>query len=200
MAGVGVRIEGMQPITDKMRKAVATAPRELDKALMRGALLVAGQAQRNVTAGGTGLHVRTGRLRQSIGISLIAPGVARVGTNVIYAAIHEFGGKTKAHIIKPKTAGGILAFKGSASASFIKRETFRLQLLGHGGVTRRSVARRYGVSTSGMVFRREVHHPGSNIPPRPYMRPALQTMRSRVIAEIRKVYAGPLGLGEVGRG
>jgi phage gpG-like protein len=51
------------------------------------------------------LHVQTGRLRRSIhavaGGTDAAPSAA-VGTNVVYAAIHEFGGKTRPHRIEPK--------------------------------------------------------------------------------------------------
>ena len=51
------------------------------------------------------LGVVTGRLRSSIGY-LLRPGAkkmtAEVGTKVEYAAIHEYGGVTRAHTILPK--------------------------------------------------------------------------------------------------
>lgn len=180
MAGVGVKIDGLKALGDKMRATAAALESGLDRAVMRGALLIAGQAQRNVTTagtgagtqrkeGGTGLHVRTGRLRQSIGVSLLGPGVARVGTNVIYAAIHEFGGVIR-------HPGGTAYFPiGARRARWISNAE---------------------AAAHGRDFPRTRAH---NIPirPRPYMRPALNTMRARVVAEIRKVYAGPLGLGEV---
>jgi len=56
---------------------------------------------------------------------------AVVGTNKIYAAIHQFGGKTKAHVIKPK--------------------------------------HKRALSFGGIVVR-QVNHPGSNIPARPFLR------------------------------
>jgi phage virion morphogenesis protein len=43
----------------------------------------------------------TGRLAASI-TSRSTGNQAVVGTNVVYAAIHQFGGKTPAHVIKPK--------------------------------------------------------------------------------------------------
>jgi len=42
-----------------------------------------------------------GQLRDSIRYQADDGGV-RIGTNLIYAAIHQFGGKTRAHVIKPK--------------------------------------------------------------------------------------------------
>ena len=68
---------------------------DVDRALLKAGLLIAAQAQRNVTGGGrstTMLNVRTGRLRRSI--VAVPDGQHRVsiGTNVEYAAIHEFGG------------------------------------------------------------------------------------------------------------
>lgn len=45
--------------------------------------------------------VRTGRLRNSISVKAF-PDRALVGTNVKYAAIHQFGGKTGATVIRPK--------------------------------------------------------------------------------------------------
>lgn len=56
---------------------------------------------------------------------------AVVGTNKIYAAIHQFGGKTAPHVIRPKT----------------KR----------------------ALSFGGIVVR-QVNHPGSDIPARPFLR------------------------------
>jgi phage virion morphogenesis protein len=55
---------------------------------------------------------------------------AIVGTNVIYGAIHQFGGKTKPHVIRARRAKA-LAFGG--------------------------------------ILRKQVNHPGSNIPARPFL-------------------------------
>jgi phage gpG-like protein len=88
------------------------------------------------------LNVRSGRLRRSLHFT---PGgdetnpEASVGTNVEYAAIHEFGGTTKPHIIEAVN-GKTLAF------------------MGKGGK---------------MVFRALVHHPGSVMPERSFLRSAL---------------------------
>lgn len=71
-------------------------------------------------------------------------------SNLVYARIHEFGGTTRPHIIEPKRAN-VLAFGGLVAGSS-----------------------RAGSQMSGTVFARRVRHPGSKIPARPYMRPALE--------------------------
>ncbi|OSI25069.1 phage virion morphogenesis protein [Neisseria dumasiana] len=78
---------------------------------------------------GSGLLQASGRLRNSIAPSSTAT-EAVVGTNVKYAAIHNFGGKTSPHLIKSKN-GKALQFGGR--------------------------------------FAKQVNHPGSNIPARPFM-------------------------------
>ncbi|MYE01471.1 MAG: phage virion morphogenesis protein [Alphaproteobacteria bacterium] len=81
----------------------------------------------------------TGRLRKSITWNRLPDGV-EVGTNVVYAAIHQFGGKTKPRIIRPKRAKA-LAFRVGNVA-------------GGRGVLR---------------FASKVRHPGSRIPARPFL-------------------------------
>jgi phage virion morphogenesis protein len=70
-----------------------------------------------------------------------------VGANKVYAAIHQFGGKTKAHVIKPRRKKA-LWFPGAGS----------FLAAGRGG---------------GAVFvehpLKSVNHPGSKIPARPYL-------------------------------
>lgn len=58
------------------------------------------------------LKNQTGRLRRSITPNVFTSGTAIIGevsTNVEYAAIHEYGGKTPPHVILPKH-GRALAF------------------------------------------------------------------------------------------
>lgn len=71
----------------------------------------------------------SGRLAASIVSSSDNDG-AVVGTNVKYAAIHQFGGQTRAHLIKPRNKKA-LAFGGKVM--------------------------------------KQVNHPGSNIPARPFL-------------------------------
>lgn len=88
------------------------------------------------------LKRRTGRLATSIKTKVVDKGnVLEVmfGSNVPYAAIHELGGTTKPHVIRPK-----------------RKEALKFSF---GGKT---------------VFAKVVNHPGSKIPARPYMAPAIE--------------------------
>lgn len=113
------------------------------------------------------LTIRSGRLERSVkivaprrvGDSIIA-GLEAGGLNVPYAAIHEFGGKTKAHVIEPLKAQ-ILAWKGIGPALPARsRATGRLRKARGGG--------------GFWIFARKVNHPGSNIPARPYVGPGVE--------------------------
>jgi phage gpG-like protein len=83
---------------------------------------------------------------------------AIIGPNVIYAAIHEFGG-----VIKPKKAGGSLVFKPSKFSTASRNV--------------RGASTEYSKRESGddLVFARKV-----TIPARPYMHPALDQETPRV--------------------
>ena len=72
----------------------------------------------------------TGRLASSI-TGYSDAHTATVGTNLAYAAIHQFGGKTRPHVIRPRN-GKALRFNGR--------------------------------------FAKQVNHPGSVIPARPFLR------------------------------
>lgn len=70
----------------------------------------------------------TGRLKNSI-VAEHTNNSAKVGTNVEYAAIHQYGGKTKPHVIMPKTAkalkfNGVFAKKVNHPGSNIPARPF----------------------------------------------------------------------------
>ena len=82
---------------------------------------------------------------------------AIIGPNVIYAAIHEFGG-----VIKPKKAGGFLVFKPSKFSNATRQV--------------RGEDTEYSKREAGdLVFAKKV-----TIPARPYMHPALDQETERV--------------------
>jgi len=82
---------------------------------------------------------------------------AVIGPNVVYAAIHEFGG-----VIKPKKAGGFLVFKPSKFSNATRQV--------------RGEDREYSKRETGdLVFAKKV-----TIPARPYMHPALDQETERV--------------------
>lgn len=73
-----------------------------------------------------------------------------------YLAIHEYGGVTRPHDILPVNAMA-LAFFGRGSAQF-----------------------RPGAATGPLVFAKAVHHPGSVMPERSYLRYALAQRRGAI--------------------
>lgn len=78
--------------------------------------------------------IGTGALMKGIHYKTDELGVTVMTSKLPYAAIHNFGGETKPHIIRAKNAKAIPLKIGGAT-----------------------------------IFRKEVHHPGSKIPARPYM-------------------------------
>lgn len=101
----------------------------------------------------SGLHVRSGALINSVAASKkitndghgnVTGEIGSVG--VPYARIHEFGGTTRPHVIRPRNAS-VLAFQKNGQD----------------------------------VFARFVNHPGSKIPARPYLAPALKTKQEEIL-------------------
>ncbi len=88
-----------------------------------------------------------------------------------HARIHELGGQTRPHDIRPKNTKALHFFTGGGSAGGF-----------HG----------YGAAE---VFAAVVHHPGSKIPERSYLRRALRESQAAVRAEIRAavIEAAPFG-------
>lgn len=113
------------------------------------------------------LKRRSGMLMNSIGNSktvddengLIVGSIGPVG--VVYAAIQEFGGQTRPHIIRPRYKK-FLRF-ASSSGQFMTIKGRRLK------------------TNTIYAFAKEVHHPGSKIPARPYLRPALLKSREKIM-------------------
>jgi HK97 gp10 family phage protein len=72
---------------------------------------------------GQALKTQTGTLQRSINYQLQDEGdriAATVGTNVVYAGIHEYGGTTRAHVIEARQ-GKALAFQMGGQDVFFKR-------------------------------------------------------------------------------
>lgn len=91
-------------------------------------------------ASGRVLQARSGRLARSIQERVEVQGLTLRGTvssDVPYAGIHEFGGKTRPHMIRP-----------------VRARVLHFQVSGRD------------------VFTATVHHPGSRIPERSYIRTA----------------------------
>lgn len=138
---------GLKRLPGELLKAVQASARRIDKA-----------AKLNLS--NKSLHVRSGTLRSSVRTEIDRARLeGTVGTNVVYAKIHEYGGTTKPHRIEPRNAKA-LRF---ATAMSIKTKK----------------ATRY-------AFVQYVNHPGSRIPARPWLRPAYESERDAIINEFQQ--------------
>lgn len=115
-----------------------------------------------------GLRTISGQLRSSYRAS--APVIdsdegisGAIGSNVVYAAIQEFGGQTRPHDIVARNAKA-LAFN-PGTGKFFGAPEFGAALRGSRGNFRKLKAQLF-VDENGIIFRRKVHHPGSDIPAR----------------------------------
>ena len=95
---VSVSVEDLDKLKNDMRRAAKELPRQIYLALVKATRLVQTTARRDYLSGPRPqkLGVVTGTLRRSIGAIVRMArneGVGEVGTNVIYAAIHEFGNR-----------------------------------------------------------------------------------------------------------
>jgi len=101
----------MEQLQDKVQRWMRIAPQQLKEALLKGAKLVTKEAQSKHLSGpkmprGVGdltnatLAVQSGRLRRSINENVEVSKnrvIARVGSNVIYAKVHEKGLTVRGH-------------------------------------------------------------------------------------------------------
>lgn len=107
-----VKVEGLDKLIEKL--TLATAEETLNPALLRGGYFLKQWISENrfITGGGSGktnprkLTSRSGNLLGSIAVTTRQKFEVILGTNKVYARIHEFGG-----VISPG-AKGFLAWKG----------------------------------------------------------------------------------------
>lgn len=168
--GLTITIRGTDAVLAKLAKKPAQLRRAIGLGLRDGALLVLRRASENLT--GKVLNVQTGRLRQSLQLfSRPDEGIAGVGTNVVYASIHEYGGRTRAHLIEP-----------------VNRLALRMVARNFVGPLRRTKKGKLfkRQSAGAFIFRETVHHPGSVMPARPYLRPALRESVPEIQAGIER--------------
>lgn len=97
---VSFQVRGTERLVAKLSAAAGALPDALGKAAWRGAQRIQATAKKKVS--GPVLKVRTNRLRSSIQTKQLDRLAAAVGTDVVYAAIHEFGGRIPAHMVKPR--------------------------------------------------------------------------------------------------
>lgn len=146
--GIVVKVDATRAILKLGRVPEAT------RAAVRGEVVSLTQALaqlvREKLSGGV-LNVQSGRLLNSIRSQMIENPTSVYGKvstqGVPYAAIHEYGGVTRPHDIRPVNAGA-LWWEGAAHPVKL------------------------------------VHHPGSKIPERSYMRSSLAEMQDDIVARL----------------
>jgi len=153
-------ITGASELADWARQAAAKTRGAIMRGVTKGALLVEARAKKIVYQGHPEhLKSGTGHLRQSLTHELQPSNLlAYVGTNVKYAAIHEFGGE-----IKPQGHPFLAIPVGDMKGSPRDHEELRFQPTAKGGVLLDKADKLQ------YVLRRSV-----TIPARPYIGPALQ--------------------------
>jgi phage gpG-like protein len=118
-------VSSVQVHDERLKRVLANLngdwPRLQEMLLRRYAEEVGKNARSNVT-GGNPLHVRTGRLRGSIGYEFRGDDTVAVGTNVHYGKYHEFGNGVPQ---RPWLGPALNTFAGSARQDSIGRSVLR---------------------------------------------------------------------------
>jgi phage gpG-like protein len=163
-----VRIIGGDAVAKAIRTLGQEAAREIDEEAGRAAEDLRGTVRRKLS--GDVLNVRTNELRNSITVNRTPDG-REVGTNVVYATIHEYGGT-----IEPQNAQNLSIPIGDREGSPTKHTD--LSFIMPGGT-------KLLVDESGKaqyVLVEEVE-----IPKRPYMAPSLDERRPIIIKRMKQL-------------
>lgn len=158
---LSITIVGDREISAKLAKMPAAVHAALLVKMHALTLMLQGYIQQSKLSGQV-LKVKTGALRRSIFQEVTDRASAVVGRvyssgDVKYAAIHEFGGQTKAHIIRPRKAEALSFMMGGRR-----------------------------------IFASEVHHPGSKMPVRSFMRTGLADKAGIIERELKRTVVGAL--------
>jgi phage gpG-like protein len=148
---ISVALTGDQALADRLSAMPGALHDGIGRAIARLNIALQAKVQQNLS--GDVLNLRTGALRASITVDAgeDATGLSgRVGSDLPYAAINEFGGQTPAHDIEVRKAKALAFMLGGK-----------------------------------LVFARHVHHPGSRIPARSFLRSALDDMAPDIAAELQ---------------
>lgn len=125
---IKIFVKGLEQFTreaDRLADLKKRMPLKIERIANRFALRVVRTSKEKYLSGPRPekLGVGTGHLRSSIRAVVERKDNSvdiRVGTDVPYARIHEEGGKTPAHLILPKKAGGVLTFMKNGRRIFVK--------------------------------------------------------------------------------
>lgn len=121
-----IELKGDSELVARLDAAPATVRRELTREITAIVLLLEGHIK-NTKLSGQVLHVRSGDLRRSVHAVLpvvqtatgVTGKVAQSG-DVKYGAIHEFGGRTPAHVIEAKNGKALHFMMGGKDVFFKK--------------------------------------------------------------------------------
>jgi len=180
VSGFRIRIVGSEEARRRMDEVSAKLYEAAHEVCSISAVRLRGRIIRNIesTFGFTKSRVprpKTNRLSRAVRAwSETGPGGARVVAGVAalapYARIQEFGGRTAAHFI---------AAKNKLSLRWIAPE-----FVGPIQLTKRGKPTRTG-NAGAFRFAKWVLHPGSEIPARPYFRPAVEVEKDRFAGDLR---------------
>lgn len=124
MPEIIIKMDGADAIRERLRE-IATRMSNMSPIMKAIGDRIVEQTKRRFEAGGPApdgtpwkepktpnpKRIRTltvsGHLRDSIRFQMIGNNAVAIGTNKVYAAIHQLGGKTPAHIIRPRNKGGL---------------------------------------------------------------------------------------------
>jgi phage gpG-like protein len=186
MIDLKVSIIGAERVQARFLLGIKESRRKVEDEVKRLGIMLLNKVKSEKLSGQV-LNVKTGRLRRSINMKFTSSAnsaSASVGTNLVYARIHEFGGQTRAHIIKPKNGRALLIpnpkFAGPQQGLTVKTQSGRY----------RHNAANKAAASGELAFFRVVHHPGSKIPMRSYLLSSLGEMRSTIQARLLSVARG----------
>ena len=176
MISINVNIAGNKKGSVKLARFTREMAPNLIRGIDKATAILEREVKRQLSLGGTidrrkdamptknlGKHLRKGDGTLQTSWTLkpakrVPGGVeGHVSSWVPYSAIHEFGGTTAAHVIKPRNAKALRFFVGGEA-----------------------------------VFARSVNHPGSKIPARPYVQPAIDKKREAMVDVVAREITRPL--------
>lgn len=167
-----IKVEGLKELIDKLGKA--TAQETIEEPFYQGVLNMQAWIQKNRLSGPrpTYLGVVTNRLRSSIMVSRSIKKDSlefRIGTNVKYAPIHEFGFAGYQHV-----------------SSHIRKSFEKVRLFGKSKKVR-----------TGDIFVRAFDR-GLIMPARPFLRPGIQNQDNVnfIVTKLNKAITGALNAGK----
>lgn len=166
----------VQIVTDDLKReeyrvegAIQATPAQMRRALQKAIIEVEREAKRTAPVGRyPGQNKVGGALKQSLSHMMVGEDTAALTVGVKYGLIQDRGGVTSPHIIRAKDRPFVTNF------SWRKGNIVGVKTVGRtGGV----LAFKMG---GQMIFRKQVNHPGSRIPPKHYARQAFENARPQV--------------------